>query len=430
MLDVRVEQLGHLYRNAPKGLVTNLVLAILFALILRDQVDRETLALWLAATGAMVLVRALGIYLYGRGGRRTVYVPLWQHVFLAGAVLQGALWGFSVWIFGPFSSIELPVLISFTLGGLTAGAAALMGSLLVVYLSYLFIMTVPLCFWFLQRGDEASLIMGGMMLFYIGVATSVGIVYRRTFIDNILLTNQLVEAREQAEAANRAKSRFISSMGHELRTPLTAILGFTQLLKLDTEQAPYDQGNLDEIAMAGNHLLKLINDLLDMAKVEAGQIELAQEVVDVSRLIHESLAMITPLAAKYEVTLEEEQHGTQGYGVMGDFLRLKQVLLNLLSNGCKYNRKHGVLRVCAEEQAGRAVRITVHDTGYGIPLNRQQEIFQTYNRIGYENSGIEGTGIGLSIAKMLVEKMGGRIGFESRPGAGSAFWLELPLIGV
>lgn len=426
MRDIRQEQLDYLYRNAPMGLVANLVLATLLGLILRGHVDGGVLGLWLVAIAAIVSIRALTIHLYQRRGPRSEYAPLWRNVFLSGVVTQGALWGFSVWIFGPFAEIELPVFISFTLGGLTAGAAALMGSMMAVYLSYLVVMVVPLCLWFVARGDEPSLIMGGMMVFYMGVAISAALVYHRTFISTLLLTNQLAKAREAAEEANRAKTRFISSMGHELRTPLNAILGFTQLLKLDMPQSGEQRSNLDEVHKAGHHLLQLINDLLDVVRLESGQLRLATEEVDVSQLVRESIAMITPIAAQYQVELADVSDD-QCYTVVGDFLRLKQVLLNLLSNGCKYNRKGGLLQLRTERKGASAVRITVCDSGYGIPLERQHEVFQSYNRIGHESSGIEGTGIGLSIAKQLMEKMGGNINFESRPGVGSAFWLELPL---
>ncbi|MDY6949488.1 MAG: HAMP domain-containing sensor histidine kinase [Pseudomonadota bacterium] len=408
------------------GLVANLVLATLLGLILREHVDADLLGLWVAAIIAIVFVRALSVYQYQRAGRRSGYTPLWRNVFLAGVVTQGAAWGFSVWIFGPFTEIDLPVFISFTLGGLTAGAAALMGSMMVVYLSYLVVMIVPLCLWFVGRADEVSLIMGGMLVFYMGVAISAALVYHRTFISTILLTNQLAKARETAEEANRAKTRFISSMGHELRTPLNAILGFTQLLKLDARQSDEQRSNLDEVHKAGEHLLQLINDLLDIVRLESGQLRLAADEVNLSQLVRESVAMIKPIAAQYQVELEDASDD-QAYTVVGDFLRLKQVLLNLLSNGCKYNRRRGLLQLRTERHGVSAVRITVRDSGYGIPLDRQHEVFQSYNRIGYENSTIEGTGIGLSIAKQLMEKMGGKIAFESHPGVGSTFWLELPL---
>ena len=233
----------------------------------------------------------------------------------------------------------------------------------------------------------------------------------------------LLEASQKADKANRAKSEFLSSMSHELRTPLNAILGFGQLLEYDST-LPEDQAeNVQEILKAGNHLLTLINEVLDLAKIESGRIDLSLEPVELQPLIEESLALITPLAQRRSI--ECMYIGSTSTVVRADHTRLKQVLLNLLSNGIKYNHEHGKLYIAVETQLDWVV-IRVTDTGPGIAEDRLQELFEPFNRLDAENSEVEGTGIGLTITRRIVELMGGRIDVESKLGHGSSFSINLP----
>lgn len=237
---------------------------------------------------------------------------------------------------------------------------------------------------------------------------------------------RLAEAKEEAEKASQAKSRFVSSMSHEMRTPMNAILGFAQLLEVDRLSAGQREC-VGEIRRAGGHLLALINDVLDLARIEAGRVELRLEPVAVAQVLRECGPLIGTLLATCRLTLDWELDRWQGLEVMADGRRLKQVLLNLLSNACKYNRPGGSVRVVCGTNAHHTAFISVRDNGPGIEAHKLDELFRPFCRLGAENSNIEGSGIGLFITRQLVELMDGRIEVESEPGAGSVFRVELPL---
>ncbi len=241
-------------------------------------------------------------------------------------------------------------------------------------------------------------------------------------------TRELIAARDDALSANQAKSQFLSRMSHELRTPMNAILGFAQLMDMDADLQVRHRRFVNEMLAAGRHLLALINDVLDLAQVEAGAMALRVEVLALETLVGECLQMVMPAALKQGISLSCED--LRGPRVMADRTRLRQVMLNLLSNAIKYNRPGGNARVELEPADTGWVRLCVVDDGPGIALQRQAELFQPFNRLGAEFSDVEGTGIGLAIVRQVVDRMGGRVGVQSRVGMGSRFWIELPLAAV
>lgn len=236
---------------------------------------------------------------------------------------------------------------------------------------------------------------------------------------------ELEIAKSAAEQANLAKSDFLSSMSHELRTPLSAILGFAQLMESDTPPpSPSHMENITQILQAGWHLLKLINEILDLAVIESGKVSLSLEPVLLSEVMLECQAMIEPQAQQNKVQVSFPQFEIPCY-VNADRTRLKQVLINLLSNAVKNNRAGGMVVIASAPGTSGRTYISVEDTGEGLSEEKLAQLFQPFNRLGQEAGNIQGTGIGLVVTKRLVELMGGTIGVESKAGTGSKFWIEL-----
>jgi PAS domain S-box-containing protein len=242
---------------------------------------------------------------------------------------------------------------------------------------------------------------------------------------------RLREALATAEQASRAKSEFVSHMSHELRTPLNAVMGFTQLLGME-DLTPSAEQYVEHIQRAGRHLYELIEDVLDIARIEAGRVELSIEPTSLAEVVMEAVGMVEPLAQAAGVALDSRfLSGAEHLFVDADRQRLLQVLLNLLTNGVKYNLRGGRVQVSWAPRRGQdgqaRVRLAIEDTGLGIAAQDQDRVFEPFERIGAEKSGIEGTGVGLAVAKQLVQQMSGSIGVESARGAGSVFWVELPV---
>ncbi len=232
-------------------------------------------------------------------------------------------------------------------------------------------------------------------------------------------------AEAEADRANQAKSEFLSRMSHELRTPLNAVLGFAQLLEIDSLTVA-QRDSVDHILRGGRHLLGLIDEILDISRIEAGHLALSMEPVLVDEVIRETFELIQPLAATWKVHVDVGTSEAGGRYVLADRQRLKQVLLNFLSNAAKFNRSGGTVTIEVEESLADRLRINVADTGPGIPPRLMERLFTPFDRLGAETRGVEGTGLGLALSKRLVEVMGGTIGVASVVGQGSTFWVELP----
>ena len=249
--------------------------------------------------------------------------------------------------------------------------------------------------------------------------------YWANITERKMAEDEAVAAKQEAERANQAKSEFLSNMSHELRTPLNAILGFSELLDLGITDEEQKQ-NVSEVLKAGEHLLALINEILDLSSIEAGKVKLSLGVHSLISILDLCFTLIEPLANKRSINIVNDIKPEADYQIYVDLMRFKQVMLNLLSNAIKYNKENGTVTLGYQVIDEKYLRVGVSDTGNGLTEQQQECLFQPFERL-QTHSNIEGTGIGLVISKRLVELMGGTIGFESKLGQGSTFWVQVEL---
>lgn len=272
------------------------------------------------------------------------------------------------------------------------------------------------------------LVIGFVTVLSIGI---IGMLIVRSFIKQLRTERRnLVQARNTAQSASRAKEEFLSSMSHELRTPLNAILGFGQMMQFNPKEplSPAQNQNLEFILEGGNHLLKIVDDILDLSSLKSDHVPLNLERTSIKETIQDALSLMEGLSEKHDVTVSLTWSCALHLRVCTDQIRFKQILINLLTNAIKYNRPGGTVEIKGETTTADRFRLSVIDTGCGIPLKHQDNIFEQFHRLDQNaHTAKHGIGIGLSVAKFLADHLNGDIGFESEENVGSTFWFELPL---
>lgn len=424
---VKPERIRFIYRGAPIALVTNFVIAILTLWLLWDRVNHDYLWNWLSILFTLTIVRGFYVYQFKKHDVTNEAMLPWYLSFVLLSTLSATVWGMAIWILGPYDDSVTPILIAFVAAGLTSGATATLAAVFSIFLLYVMGMLLPLLVWFSFQTDDIHSTMTFIVVAYMTAMLLAGYMYRGLLIRSICLSQDLLQAKNLAEQANQAKSEFLSSMSHELRTPLNAILGFAQLLKLDPNKSRDDEEieSLDYIITSGQHLLVLINNVLDLSRIEAGQFTVEIEDVSIKRLVDESIPMVEFSASQRSIEIDVS--GEINFIVRADLMKLKQILLNLLSNAIKYNKEGGKVTLKCVRDEENFMKLEVIDTGYGIAEHQKNKLFLPFERLEQANSSIEGTGIGLVICKKYIEGMGGEIGFESTLDQGSTFWLNLPI---
>lgn len=407
------------HRGITKALLTiSLVVTVMLAAIalLRGRLSPAEYALFAACISTPVL----GALLI----RATASITLGLLATNLGGILIVTVWAFQT---GGILSIALPAFLANiallgTFGNVTILLA--MGAVMAAALVFLYLATV---FQWLPDAIVAAADLPGLMLTsMLGSAAIVVLAGYFLARDRALVKARLHDARRAAEQSSRAKAVFLRSMSQEFRAPLDAILGLAASLRDDPPAAERQQA-LQDIVTAGRYLDDLLGQVLEMSRVEADDLSVRIEAVSVAEVVAPCLAILGPEARRKRVALLDGcgDHGARR--VWADRVLLRQVFLNLLSNAVKFNHADGTASISCELQSGAYLRLLVADTGTGIPKSRQRELFEPLSPLGLEQGSIRGGGLGLVMSKRLIDRMRGRIGFESIEGLGSRFWIDLPL---
>jgi signal transduction histidine kinase/DNA-binding NarL/FixJ family response regulator len=428
-------QIDLLYEGLPYAVVSTVIVVVLTFGFLSYSTDMATLGPWFILFCLILPGRLVTGWMYAkRKARFQLNYQHAEHIYTAGIILTGLLWGAMGLLLLPELDLQGKILLFIVIMGIAAASNPSIGYRELPVYSFVMLLILPLTLGVNLSDFPNALAITIAMLFYVAfLLRTARKFYSST--ENMLRLQEiaidreqkLLMQREEAQLANFAKSEFLSRMSHELRTPLNAVLGMNELQMLDRND-PLSENQLrraQKINEAGGHLLLLVNDVLDFARIESGDIDIKLESIDSQAVLRDSLRLIEGKVSQRGIKVFIDQTPACIW-VRADKIRLKQVLVNLLDNAVKYNRQGGTVTVSMRPNERAMCRISVVDTGYGIAQESLHKLFTPFSRLGAEQLGIDGTGIGLSFSKQLVELMAGEIGVESRLGKGSCFWVELP----
>lgn len=425
-----LEETRMLYGSMPFSVSATLAVGLIMYLVLYTHADSlRNLHIWFSGMILITLLRNWDTWAFNSSPAEVQNRESWGARFMAGSTASGCWWGMLPWL-GYASENEYLIIIVVCIVGVAGGSLATLSYRWKTIAYFLLPLLVLLEIRLVLEGSDytsvVALLLAAFILFSLSTAHRV---YKnsnqniRLRIEADYREDALRTAKDEAEQANKAKSQFLSSMSHELRTPLNAILGYAQLLEYDNSLPRNQQVNLREISSAGRLLLELVNQILDLAKIEQGNMDVFIEQVKLEDVFTECKSLVKPLADEHRILLDFDTR-VCGF-VRADHTRLKQVILNLLSNAIKYNHINGTVTLRCSFIQDKRVRIEIEDTGIGIPKHRIDNLFKPFDRLGMDGREIEGTGIGLSISRQLTELMGGVMSVQSEPDRGSLFWIEL-----
>jgi len=431
------EQWRSFLRNMPRGALANSAVAAAFAGAVAAGGMVVQAGVWLAVALAVNAARALAPRLWGKRALGRQSPGPARRRILASTVASGVVWGAGFIVILPGTDTTLHAVAVALAAGICAGAITTSGAIYGAFLGFVLPVLAPVTAVLLYHGTATTLALAGLvvagMLILVPAAHDMNrklVALMRTDRLNRRLIRELGRERDRAAESDRAKSEFLATMSHEIRTPMNGVLGMAELLA-KTPLTPAQRHYVGSLHRSGQVLLNLINDVLDVSKIESGKFELGDEAFDLRRMMGELEQMFAPRASEKGIALNFTTHSSAACAYAGDPTRVQQILMNLVGNAIKFTDSGGV-EVCAwRRQAadtGSCVRIEVRDTGPGIPQGKQAGIFGAFDQADSSRTRHHGgTGLGLHIAQKLVHLMNGEIGVASTPGQGSRFWVELPL---
>jgi signal transduction histidine kinase/CheY-like chemotaxis protein len=421
--DIETKLLYAAYSQVGINIGLTLISTLIFVPLMWAHFPHTPLTIWTASVATNLIISYLVYTLFQRAQPTGDALNRWKTLLIIISIIAGAAWAIGPLLMIPHATSSQLAMFLGTLLTVCGIISHTMSEERAAMQIYIIVALVPPALMLWHYGDKViqlvALLLFSSAILLILVGRNMHQISRNRFKTEL----EAITARQIADHANQAKSNFLSSMSHELRTPMNAILGFSQIMAHDATLSATHKDHIQEILKGGDHLLALINDVLDLAKIESGHLNLKPEPISIAAIVADCLKLIQPLATTKQVKL----HVITPAAIYAhaDYVRLKQVLLNLLSNAVKYNREAGDIRLNVSTSAKNRLRITISDTGDGIAPKSLATIFQPFMRLE-QHAKIEGTGIGLSITRRLVNLMHGEVGVESQVGVGSTFWIDLP----
>ncbi len=434
---VTQKQINLIYHNQPVALfATILVVVIAFGFLYSPDII-TSLVVCFSLFVFVILFRFYINWSYIKARKNNdVDFQLFGKSYFLGIVFSGMVWSVTILLLFPVVDFYGQILLLIVVMGFAAAAQTTMGFLKAPIISFIILLMLPLMY-VIYHSDlpNTAAILAAMVIYSLFMLRSSLLFYNTTY--DMLRLNEIAIQREhklmlqtaKSKSANEEKSRFLSRMSHELRTPLNAILGMNELLLCDKKD-PLTEKQRDrsqKVVEAGKHLLSIVDDVLDLSRVEEGNVDMVMGLTNCQAVIRDSIKLVEGKAQLRNITISSNVECPDVF-VIADSKRLKQIMVNLLDNAVKYNKQGGQISVILNVEDKTNVRISIIDTGYGIDESSTNKLFKPFSRLGADGLGIDGTGIGLNLCKQFIKLMHGQIGVECQLGKGCCFWIELPYV--